>query len=134
MKIGEVYMMKFEGTGSEQNKWRPGVVFQNSVGNAHSPNVIALPLTTSLKKLSQPTHVLVYAENSGLRYDSIVLCENPVTMSKDKIGKYLTTLPEEYMRKVAVANLIATAAISFLSIEDLCNAWKQTIALEAAAA
>lgn len=134
MRIGEVYMMKFEGTGSEQNKWRPGVVFQNSMGNAHSPNVIALPLTSSLKKLSQPTHVLVMAKNSGLKFDSVVLCENPVTMSKSKIGKYLTTLPEEYMKQIAVANLIATAAISFLSIEDLCGAWKRTIAIETAAA
>ena len=39
--IGDVYLMKFDGTGSEQSGWRPGVVFQNNVGNSHSPNIIA---------------------------------------------------------------------------------------------
>lgn len=51
-QIGEVYLMKFGGSGSEQSGWRPGVVFQNNMGNAYSPNIIALPLTSSLKKLS----------------------------------------------------------------------------------
>lgn len=55
-QIGEVYLMKFSGSGSEQVGWRPGLVFQNNVGNSHSPNVIALPLTSSIKKTSQPTH------------------------------------------------------------------------------
>ena len=58
-QIGEVYLMKFSGSGSEQVGWRPGLVFQNNVGNSHSPNVIALPLTSSIKKTSQPTHVFV---------------------------------------------------------------------------
>ena len=30
--IGDVYLMKFEGSGNEQSGWRPGVVFQNNVG------------------------------------------------------------------------------------------------------
>ena len=29
-QIGEVYLMKFGGSGSEQSGWRPGVVFQNN--------------------------------------------------------------------------------------------------------
>lgn len=66
-QIGEVYMMNFGGSGSEQNGWRPGVVFQNNVGNAHSPNIIALPLTSSIKKSGQPTHVIVKSADSGLR-------------------------------------------------------------------
>lgn len=48
-KIGEVYLMNFGGTESEQSGWRPGLIFQNNIGNEYSPNVIALPLTTSLK-------------------------------------------------------------------------------------
>ena len=62
--------------------WRPGVVFQNNIGNAKSPNIIALPLTTCLKKLNMPTHVLVRADESGLKKDSMVLCENPERMSR----------------------------------------------------
>lgn len=128
-KIGEVYYMKFGGKGSEQSGWRPGLVFQNNVGNAYSPNIIALPLTSSIKKTSQPTHVVVKADDSGLRQNSMVLCENPERMSKDRIGSYMTTLSADYMKQVAKANLIATSAISYLDIETIVSAWEKASAL-----
>ncbi len=125
--IGDVYLMKFDGTGSEQNGWRPGVVFQNNVGNSHSPNIIALPLTSSIKKVNQPTHVMVYASATGLRKDSMVLCENPEKMSKSKIGKFITRLSDEYMKQIACAHLMAVSAVSFLTQEDLIDVWKKSI-------
>lgn len=123
-KIGEVYMMKFEGTGSEQDGWRPALIFQNNMGNIYSPNVILLPLTSKIKKSNQPTHVIVPAKGTGLTKDSMVLCENPVSISKDKLGKYLTTLPDEYMSRVAEAHILATSAIAFIdppAIISLCE-------------
>lgn len=130
-QIGEVYLMMFGGSGSEQSGWRPGVIFQNNVGNAHSPNVIALPLTSSLKKMNQPTHVVISAADSGLRKDSMVLCENPERMSKERLGQYITTLSEEYMKQIAEANLLATGAIAYLDVEALLAVWKKTVALNA---
>ena len=130
-QIGEVYLMKFTGDGSEQVGWRPGLVFQNNVGNSHSPNIIALPLTSSLKKTSQPTHVLVMACNTGLKSDSMVLCENPQRMSKERMGKYLGKLTDEDMRKVAEANLLATGAISYLDVVSLVTAWTRAVELNA---
>ena len=132
-RIGEVYNMYFCGTGSEQAGWRPGVVFQNNVGNANSPNIIALPLTSSLKKLYMPTHVLIRAVDTGLRRDSIVICENPEKMSKDKVGKYITTLSQGYMKDIAVANLIATSAISFLDKDSLISVWEKAVYLNCVA-
>lgn len=119
-QIGEVYLMNFGGSGCEQNGWRPGVVFQNNVGNAHSPNIIALPLTSSIKKSGQPTHVIVKSADSGLRLDSMVLCENPECMSKERIGQYITTLSNR------------TSAISFLDTEVLLAVWHKAIRLNAA--
>lgn len=131
--IGEVYVMYFAGTGSEQAGWRPGVVFQNNVGNAKSPNIIALPLTTSLKKLGMPTHVLLKASETGLRFDSMVICENPEKMSKEKMGRYITKLTEEQMKEVVKASLMATAAISFLDQKTLLSVWRQSIELNSCA-
>ena len=111
--------------------WRPGVVFQNNMGNAYSPNIIALPLTSSLKKTNQPTHVIIKAADSGLRRDSMVLCENPERMSKERLGQYITTLSEEHMKQVAEANLLATGAIAYLDIEALLAVWKKAAALNA---
>ena len=137
-RIGEVYYMCFDGSGSEQRGWRPGLIFQNNLGNLYSPNVIALPMTSSLKKLHQPTiddlahqptHVLISANDTGLRYDSVVLCENPQRMSKELVGNFITALPISYMRKIAEASLIALSAISFLDAEALMRAWKRAVAL-----
>lgn len=132
--IGDVYLMKFEGSQNEQHGWRPGVVFQNNVGNAYSPNIIALPLTSSVKKASQPTHVIVLAADTGLQRDSMVLCENPEKMSKARVGRYLTHLPDIYMKKIAAANLLATSAIAFLDEEELYKAWQKAVQLNCRAA
>lgn len=132
-QIGDIYLMHFSGSGNEQKGWRPGLVFQNNLGNQHSPNIIALPLTSSIKKSNLPTHVFVPSNETGLVKDSMVLCENPERMSKEKLGKYLTTLPDEYMSKVAVANLLASSAISFVDPDVLLSVWQKALALNAIA-
>lgn len=132
-QIGEVYLMKFSGSGSEQVGWRPGLVFQNNVGNSFSPNIIALPLTSSIKKVGQPTHVLVKASDNGLKKDSMVLCENPQRMSKENVGRYIGRLTDSTMREVAAANLLATAAISYLDVVTLVSAWSKAVELNAVA-
>lgn len=128
-QIGEIYMMRFGGSANEQTGWRPGLVFQNNVGNAHSPNIIALPLTSVIKKAKQPTHVVVKANNTGLKMDSMVLCENPERMSKERLGDYITTLSDEYMKEVAEASLLSSSVISYLDIEVLVSIWKKAVAL-----
>lgn len=124
-RIGDVYLMNFTGFGSEQTGWRPGLVFQNNTGNFHSPNIIALPFTSAIKKSEQPTHVFVPADGTGLRKDSVVLCENPQRMSKSRLGAYITTLPDEYMEKIAIANLFASSAISYINPESLQRIWEK---------
>ena len=84
-RIGEVYLVKFEGDGTEQRGFRPALVIQNNIGNLHSPNVIVLPLTSQLKKVFQPTHVFLPAMETGLSRDSLVLCENPKCICKEKL-------------------------------------------------
>lgn len=116
--------MYFDGSGSEQRGWRPGVVFQNNTGNRFSPNIIALPLTSCIKKRNQPTHVFLDSRNTGLRRDSLVLCENPERMSKEKIGDYITTLSGEYMEQIATAGLLASSVISFLTEKKLMEIWR----------
>lgn len=131
-KIGDIYLVYFDGSGNEQKGFRPGLVFQNNVGNEHSPNLIVLPLTSALKKTNQPTHVFIPKE-VGLRKDSMVLCENPKCMSKYKLGEYITTLPEEYMAQVAVGNILSSSAIAFIDPDSLMSVWQKALALNAIA-
>ena len=125
LRIGDTYTMRFSGEGSEQRGWRPGLVFQNNTGNTYSPNIIALPLTSNLKRLGLPTHVLVRAEDTGLKCDSLVLCENPERLSKERIGNYITTLSDEYMAAVAAASLLSSSAIAYISPETLLGLWQK---------
>lgn len=124
-KIGDIYYMNFSGSDSEQSGWRPGLVFQNNIGNIYSPNIIALPLTSSLKKSNQPTHVILPASETGLKRDSMVLCENPQRMSKNKIGDYIVTVSAEHMSEIAKASLLATSAISYIAPELLIAIWRE---------
>lgn len=131
--IGEIYLMNFGGGENVQNGVRPGLVFQNNVGNTYSPNIIALPLTSSIKKSALPTHVFLRAELTGLNKDSMVLCENPECISKKRIGRYITTLSHEDMQRVTAASLIATSAISFLEEDALIDIWKHASELNRSA-
>lgn len=130
-QIGEIYVMCFSGTSSEQQGLRPGLVFQNNLGNTFSPNLIVLPLTSCLKKCELPTHVIILSEETGLKKDSMVLCENPERMSKDKVGRYITTLSCEQMRKIASAFLLATSAVAYLDKNLLLTLWEKAIHLNA---
>lgn len=128
-QFGDVYLVRFEGSGSEQSGLRPAVIFQNNVGNAYSPNVTVLPMTSRIKKSSQPTHVVIQADGSGLLRDSMVLCENPVCVSKEKLGAYLLTLSDEQMGRIAEANMMASAAIAYINPELLIGIWQRAARL-----
>ena len=128
-RIGEVYGVAFGGNKNEQRGYRPGLVFQNNVGNTYSPNLIVLPLTSVVKKVDQPTHVIIPSDSCGLLKDSIVLCENPQCVSKDRVGKYITTIPDKYMSEVAAGSLIASSAVSFLDPISLLAVWQKAVSL-----
>lgn len=123
--IGDIFLMKFDGTGSEQCGVRPGVVFQNNVGNEYSPNIIALPITSSLKKVTQPTHVILPARDyAGFKHDSMVLCENPQRMSKEKLIRPMAKLSMSALKDVAVGNALASSAIAYLDYDELIAVWE----------
>ena len=124
IRIGDVFYADFAGSGSVQSGRRPAVVFQNNVGNKYSPNVTVFPLTSKIKKQNQPTHVIVSAE-SGLPRDSMVLCENPICISKERLGTYITTLSPETMSMIAEASILASGAISYMEPRVLYSVWKR---------
>lgn len=118
-KIGDVYLMYFSGEYHEQKGCRPGIVFQNNTGNRHSPNIIAIPLTTSIKKMNMPTHVFLPCNETGLRKDTLALCESLHLVSKTKVLKFLTKLDDKTMADITKASLLATGCIQFLDIYEL---------------
>ena len=59
---------------------RPYLIVSNDVGNYHSDIVLGVPLTSKLKKLTQPTHYRISY------HDSVVLCEQIKTLSQENIN------------------------------------------------
>jgi len=80
--------------------------------------------------LSQQTHVVIKAKDSGLAQDSMVLCENPVCVSKQRLIRYLTTVRPQQLEEVATAYLLSTGVLSSLSDEQLINIRKKALSLD----
>lgn len=119
-RTGEIYNAYFEESSTHcQSGWRPALVIQNNIGNKHSPNVIVLPLTSSIKKLNMPTHVVLSSSDTGLYKDSMVICENPQSISKNNLGKYITKLSDKYMEEVAQAYLESTPLLGFIKNDKI---------------
>ena len=101
MKRGEIYRADLDPVvGSEQGGVRPVVILQNDIGNKHSTTVIVAAVTTRAKKPRLPVHVTITAQESGLKYDSVVLLEQLRTLEKSRLSKYLGCLGQDAMRRI----------------------------------
>ena len=62
---GDIYLANLNPfKGSEQGGTRPVLVLSNDIGNFYSTLITIAPITSQLKKVEQPTHVLL--ENVAL--------------------------------------------------------------------
>lgn len=82
--------IKYEGSGSVQTKERPYVVVSNPVGTKHGTIITVMPLMSKIKKENMPVHGCIKANNiNGLSLYSMILGEQPITISKDEVEEKL---------------------------------------------
>lgn len=82
--------IKYEGSGSVQTKERPYVVVSNPVGTKHGTIITVMPLTSKIKKENMPVHGCIKVNNiNGLSLYSMILGEQPITISKDEVEEKL---------------------------------------------
>lgn len=84
--------------GSEQDGRRPVLIIQNEVGNEYSPTVIVAVMTSKMKKLYMPTHLLV-GPRFALPEKSVVLFEQLTTIDRKRLERYVGTLDRNTMLK-----------------------------------
>lgn len=105
---GDIFYCNF-GKGNiidnEQRGIRPVMIIQNDVGNKYSPNVIVATIT-SQDKTDLPTHVELH-NYPNLKPKCTILLEQVRTVSKNRLGSYLTKVTLEDMIKVDKAMLIS---------------------------
>ena len=101
IRRGDIYYADLSPVvGSEQGGVRPVLIIQNNVGNRFSPTVIAAAITSQNSKAKLPTHIRLYADNSGLSKDSVVLLEQIRTIDKKRLKEKMGTLGAYDMDKV----------------------------------
>ena len=94
---GDIYLADLgEHRGNIQGGVRPVINIQNNSGNFFGPTLIVVPLTTELKKLSQPTHC-VLKKQRGLDETSMSEAEQIVTI---KVIKYLGRTSKNHMERI----------------------------------
>lgn len=100
VRRGDIYYVDFGNQpGSVVHGIRPAMVIQNDVGNRHAPTLIVAAITTEIKKLRQPTHVLL-GTKFGLPQESMLLLEQVATIDKTMLQSYIGTADAEFLRKV----------------------------------
>lgn len=98
VKRGDIVYVKMKKQNAEESSVmeysRPYLVVSNDIGNYHSNIYIAVPLTSKEKKLTQPTHYRVSYR------DSVVLCEQILTLSQSDINGIRYHLKDEEMKEI----------------------------------
>lgn len=113
-------------TGVEQQGGRPGVIVSNDACNNSSEFLLVCYLTTQ-PKTSLPTHVSVMCEQ-----ESICLCEQIHTLSKEKMQNFYCSVTPEEMEQIDKA-LVTTLGIDLNNLvpEEYKEALEKVKELEA---
>lgn len=113
IRRGQIYYADLGNdiVGSEQGKMRPVMILQNDVGNKYSPTVIVAVITSQLKNLNMPTHV-VLGQHNGLDKLSMVSLEQIRTVDKKRLKEYIGTISKEDMKKIDKAIEISMGVYS----------------------
>lgn len=113
---GDIYYVDFGNQpGSVVHGVRPAMVVQNDTGNWHAPTLIVAAMTTEIKKLRQPTHIVIGTQ-FGLPRESMLLLEQLFTIDKSMLMTYVGTADEGFLELVDKA-----IAVSVGVHPTICN-------------
>lgn len=82
-------------SGHIQKNMRPYLIISNNKNNEHSTTVLAIPLTTKIKK-NLPTHYKIILNNKV----NTVLAEQIVCLNKTDIDSYIDTVNEYDLKQI----------------------------------
>jgi mRNA interferase MazF len=93
VKRGDVWLADLDPIrGSEQAGTRPVLIFQNNVISKYTRTVLAIPLTTNLRRAALPSCVQISKGEGGLAADSVALCHQLRVLNKMRLLKKLGSI------------------------------------------
>ena len=98
---GEIWFANLNPTrGSEQAGIRPVVVFQANTLNKFTTTVLAIPLTTNLRRASLPACVFIPKGEGGLENDSVALCYQLRVLDKTRLQRKIGRLSQKTLSMI----------------------------------
>lgn len=95
IRWGDIYYCDLgAGKGSVQSKLRPVLIIQNNVGNENGPTTVVAAISSVIKKMYLPTHILL-DPSCGLREKSIVMLEQVRTVDKKDLMEYVGEITDK---------------------------------------
>lgn len=93
---GEIWLADLNPTrGSEQAGIRPVIIFQNDMVTKFTTTVLAIPLTTNLRRALLPTCTQITKGEGGLEKDSVALCHQMRVIDKTRLQRRLGIINQE---------------------------------------
>lgn len=105
VRRGEVRLTEFEpARGSEARKRRPAVIVSNDRANAVAQRlgrgvITVVPITSNVERV-YPFQTLLPAASTGLRVDAKAQAEQVRSVSVDRVGAVLGTVPADVMTEL----------------------------------
>jgi len=91
---GDIFTFDFgKNKGSTQIGTRPAVIVQSDNLNKRSPTTIIAPITTSLKRVTMRSHI-VLGKNYGLREESMILLEQVRVVNQSELFEYIGSIDD----------------------------------------
>jgi mRNA interferase MazF len=105
MKRGDVVLAFYPFADGAGGKRRPALVVQNDGDNSRITATILAQITTNLARAGELTHLLIDAstaegQQTGPLHDSLVSCNNLVTIEQSRIHKVIGRLSVAAMHEV----------------------------------
>ena len=109
VRRGEIWLANLNPTqGSEQSGTRPVLIFQNNSINRFTSTFLTIPLTTSLRRGSLPTCVIVRQGEGGLDSDSVALCHQLKVLDGSRLKRRLGSVSEQTLAAIESRVLFTT--------------------------
>jgi mRNA interferase MazF len=109
---GEIWLADLNPVrGSEQAGVRPVLIIQNDAINPYTTTVVAVPLTTNLRRARLPSCTRVPRGEGGLASDSVALCHQVRVIDRERLNQRLGVVGQTTLTDVE-SRLLFTLGIA----------------------
>ena len=103
IRRGEIWWAQLDPIrGSEQAGTRPVLVFQNDEVSKFTTTILAIPLTTNLRRTTLPSCVSIPQGAAGLTSTSVALCHQLRALDQNRLAERIGVVTDQTMSAIEV--------------------------------